>query len=59
MDLEKFIRPDGSTYWALAPADPKDKPFVEQLPGVDVFPKRKICAAAYCSSGRVWLFSIK
>ena len=41
MDLEKFIRPDGSTYWALAPADPKDKPFVEQLPGVDVFPKKK------------------
>jgi hypothetical protein len=50
MDLEKFIRPDGSTYWALAPADPKDKPFVEQLPGVDVSPKEEIrCAAAYCS----------
>ena len=41
MDLEKFIRPDGSTYWALAPADPKDKPFVEELPQVDVSPKKK------------------
>jgi len=41
MDLEKFIRPDGSTYWALAPADPKDKPFVEELQPVDVSPKKK------------------
>jgi hypothetical protein len=41
MDLEKFIRPDGSTYWAIAPSDPKDKPFVEQLPQVDVSPKKK------------------
>lgn len=41
MDLEKFIRPDGSTYWAIAPADPNDKPFVEELPGVDVSPKKK------------------
>lgn len=41
MDMEKFIRPDGSTYWALAPADPKDKPFVEELQPVDVSPKKK------------------
>jgi hypothetical protein len=41
MDLEKFIRPDGSTYWALAPADPGDKPFVEELPTIDVTPKKK------------------
>jgi hypothetical protein len=41
MDLAKFIRPDGSTYWALAPADPKDKPFVEELQPVDVSPKKK------------------
>jgi hypothetical protein len=41
IDLEKYIRPDGSTYWATAPADPADKPFVETLPQVDVFPKKK------------------
>lgn len=41
IDLEKYIRPDGSTYWATAPADPADKPFVEALPQVDVFPKKK------------------
>jgi len=41
MDLEKFIRPDGSTYWAIAPAAPGDKPFVEELQPVDVSPKKK------------------
>lgn len=41
MDLEKYIRPDGSTYWAIAPADPNDKVFVEQLQPADVFPKKK------------------
>ena len=44
MDLEKYIRPDGSTYYATSPADPKDKLFVEPLPGVDVFPKKKTFA---------------
>ena len=41
MDLDKYIRPDGSTYYATSPADPNDKPFVDPLPGVDVFPKKK------------------
>ena len=44
MDLEKYIRPDGSTYYATSPADPADKLFVEDLPGVDVFPKKKTFA---------------
>ena len=44
MDLEKYIRPDGSTYYATSPADPADKLFVEPLPGVDVFPKKKTFA---------------
>lgn len=42
MDLEKYIRPDGSTYWAIEPADPSDKVFVEELNVVDVSPKKKI-----------------
>jgi hypothetical protein len=57
MDLEKYIRPDGSTYWAIAPAAPGDKLFVEELPGVDVQPKKKnwvlvllTLAAAYAYS---------
>lgn len=41
MDLDKYIRPDGSTYYATGPADPADKSFVDPLPGVDVFPKKK------------------
>ena len=44
MDLEKYIRPDGSTYYATSPADPADKHFVDPLPGVDVFPKKKTFA---------------
>jgi hypothetical protein len=44
MDLDKYIRPDGSTYYATSPADPADKLFVEPLPGVDVFPKKKTFA---------------
>lgn len=44
MDLEKYIRPDGSTYYATSPADPADKLFVDPLPGVDVFPKKKTFA---------------
>ena len=44
MDLDKYIRPDGSTYYATSPADPKDKLFVDPLPGVDVFPKKKTFA---------------
>lgn len=44
MDLDKYIRPDGSTYYATNPADPNDKPFVDPLPGVDVFPKKKTFA---------------
>jgi hypothetical protein len=44
MDLEKYIRPDGSTYYATSPADPADKLFVDPLPGVNVFPKKKTFA---------------
>ncbi len=44
MDLDKYIRPDGSTYYATSAADPNDKPFVEPLPGVDVFPQKKTFA---------------
>ena len=44
MDLEKYIRPDGSTYYATSSADPADKLFVDPLPGVDVFPKKKTFA---------------
>jgi hypothetical protein len=44
MDLDKYIRPDGSTYYATSPADPNDKLFVEDLPGVDVFPQKKTFA---------------
>ena len=44
MDLEKYIRTDGSTYYATSPADPADKLFVDPLPGVDVFPKKKTFA---------------
>ena len=44
MDLNKYIRPDGSTYYATSPADPADKLFVDPLPGVDVFPKKKTFA---------------
>jgi hypothetical protein len=44
MDLDKYIRPDGSTYYATSPADPADKLFVEPLPGVDVFPQKKTFA---------------
>jgi len=40
MDLDKYIRPDGSTYYATSKADPADKLFVDPLPGVDVFPKK-------------------
>lgn len=41
MDLEKYIRPDGSTYWAIAPAASGDKLYSEVLPAVDVTPKKK------------------
>ena len=41
MDLDKYIRPDGSTYSSTGPADPADKLFIDPLPGVDVFPKKK------------------
>lgn len=41
MELEKYIKPDGSTYYAIQPADPADKLFVEELPGVDVKPKKR------------------
>jgi hypothetical protein len=44
MDLDKYIRPDGSTYYATSPADPNDKLFVDPLPVVDVFPKKKTFA---------------
>jgi hypothetical protein len=44
MDLDKYIRPDGSTYYATSAADPNDKLFVDPLPGVDVFPKKKTFA---------------
>jgi hypothetical protein len=44
MELDKYIRPDGSTYYATSAADPADKPFVDPLPGVDVFPKKKTFA---------------
>jgi hypothetical protein len=44
MDLDKYIRPDGSTYYATSKADPNDKLFVDPLPGVDVFPKKKTFA---------------
>jgi hypothetical protein len=44
MDLDKYIRPDGSTYYATGPADPADKLFVDPLPGVDVFPQKKTFA---------------
>ena len=44
MDLDKYIRPDGSTYYATSQADPADKLFVDPLPGVDVFPKKKTFA---------------
>ena len=44
MDLDKYIRLDGSTYYATSPADPSDKLFVDPLPGVDVFPKKKTFA---------------
>ena len=44
MDLDKYIRPDGSTYYATSKADPGDKLFVDPLPGVDVFPKKKTFA---------------
>jgi hypothetical protein len=44
MDLDKYIRPNGSTYYATSPADPADKLFVDPLPGVDVFPKKKTFA---------------
>ena len=44
MDLDKYIRPDGSTYYATSPADPSDKLFVDPLPGVDVFPQKKTFA---------------
>jgi hypothetical protein len=44
MDLDKYIRPDGSTYYATSPADPADKLFVDPLPGVDVFPQKKTFA---------------
>jgi hypothetical protein len=44
MDLDKYIRPDGSTYYATSKADPADKLFVDPLPGVDVFPQKKTFA---------------
>ena len=44
MDLDKYIRPDGSTYYATSPADPNDKLFVDPLPGVNVFPQKKTFA---------------
>ena len=44
MDLDKYIRPDGSTYYATSKADPADKLFVDPLPSVDVFPKKKTFA---------------
>ena len=44
MDLDKYVRPDGSTYYATSPADPSDKLFVDPLPGVDVFPQKKTFA---------------
>jgi len=57
MDLEKFIRPDGSTYWAIVPADPKDKLFVEQLPGVDVTPKKTNWAVVLLALAAAYAYS--
>jgi len=57
MDLEKYIRPDGSTYYALAPADPKDKLFVEQLPGVDVAPKKTNWAVVLLALAAAYAYS--
>ena len=57
MDLDKYIRPDGSTYYAISPADPGDKPFVETLPGVDVFPKKKSFALLLIIAAVVYGYS--
>ena len=57
MDLIKYIRPDGSTYYAISPADPGDKPFVETLPGVDVFPKKKSFALLLIIAAVVYGYS--
>ena len=57
MDLDKYIRPDGSTYWALSPADPKDKLFVEELPGVDVQPKKKNWALVLLTLAAAYAYS--
>jgi len=57
MDLEKYIRPDGSTYWAIAPAAPGDKLFVEELPGVDVQPKKKNWALVLLTLAAAYAYS--
>lgn len=56
MDLEKYIRPDGSTYWAIEPADPNDKLFVEELPAVDVSPKKRWLIFAILGAAAYYIF---
>lgn len=57
MDLDKYIRPDGSTYYAYAAADPNDKLFVEQLPGVDVTPKKTNWAVVLLALAAAYAYS--
>lgn len=58
MDLNKYIRPDGTTYWSVGPLDPEDKLFVEELKTAVVRPKNYLWVAIAVGVG-VWYLSRK
>ena len=58
MELDKYIRPDGTTYWAVGPLDPADKLFVESLDVANVRPKRMLLPLLLIGAG-IWLFTRK
>jgi hypothetical protein len=58
MDLNKYLRPDGTTYWSVGALDPADKLFVEELQTANVRPKNYIWLAIAVGVG-VWYLSRK
>jgi len=58
MDLNKYIRPDGTTYWSVGPLDPADKLYVETLDVANVRPKSMLLPLLLIGAG-IWLFTRK
>lgn len=59
MQLDKYIRPDGTTYWALQPYSPDDKLFIESLDPADVSPKKNWLPWALLIGAGIWFYSRK